>query len=232
MTKILPLLALLGLLAISQVSFAQTTHYTGIANIRDTGSVERDYTGCCYAQNWDNLAIDSAVYVVFYSGSKIDSVGYTIFITKSRSAINAIYFSGDPSSINYLKNDADSIVFQIIKVSSFRYYCSGEKFCPTSIEAQDYFSGIARFATLTAGVSDQEKNMPLEFFPNPTNDFLKINSSAKKGIVFDNLGRIVMTNVWSDEENSKTLNVSELAPGCYTLLLEDGMLRSTGKFIK
>ena len=74
--------------------------------------------------------------------------------------------------------------------------------------------------------------MPLEFFPNPTNDFLKINSSAKKGIVFDNLGRIVMTNVWSDEENSKTLNVSELAPGCYTLLLEDGMLRSTGKFIK
>jgi len=76
---------------------------------------------------------------------------------------------------------------------------------------------------------DKEETVQINVFPNPTKDWLHIESTPNNGIIYllDPLGRIVYQNQF---ENS--IDVSQLAKGIYFITFEFDELIQTHKFLK
>jgi hypothetical protein len=221
MKKLLLLTILGGFILKPPDIFAQTTHYTGLAK---TAIMQTSFPPEC-GINGGESELDSLTYTVFHRKSLPDSITFTVFIKASPNTQSVI-----PSDTFYTKNDGDSIVFPFM-FHTIDHYQGSEPSCQ-SYYIETLSNGIARISTATAGVLLDQINKNIEFYPNPTIDLLKFNYTAKKATVFDNLGRIMLSKNWNDNEAEITLDVSALTSGCYTILLENEKDRSIGKFIK
>ncbi|MDP4220488.1 MAG: T9SS type A sorting domain-containing protein [Bacteroidota bacterium] len=238
MKKAIITLALFGLVAITSVALAQT-HYTGIANVIH---LLDDCTG-----HHEDSAIHEISYSVIPRKGNTDSISFAIsisiaynsavFVTKRVYPLDG--FAGTPTTdtITYLRNDADSIIF------SFRLHYNFSEHNPSvpltdpcrDFNDDEYFNGIARISTLTAGVGPQAQGVSAAaFFPNPTNGPVKIKGVTSRVSLIDNLGRISMIRKieGSVEDESNTIDISSLPSGCYTLVIEQGENRRIGKLIK
>jgi hypothetical protein len=229
MTKIIIFLALL-VFSKSDIVIG-STHYSGIANVahkldectgisRDTGTYTIEYTIFHRAGSPDSIS-----FIIHKSVSHRDGFSRTELLFNT---------TLNDTSIKFLTNNSDSIVFSFYFFSNFTEEDHSVPFTDPcrGYPAHEEFIGITRISTSTAGVSINENDaQPIEIFPNPTNSELKIKTKASKAIVIDNQGRISMVQSLNPDDLS-TLNVSLLRSGCYTLRLEEGVKWTFGKFIK
>jgi hypothetical protein len=73
------------------------------------------------------------------------------------------------------------------------------------------------------GVEDFAPNYEAVIFPNPTEGVLNIRTSTFENVMYtlyDAQGKLVMQNILSAEQT--TIQVSQLAPGSYSLTLNNG----------
>ena len=75
------------------------------------------------------------------------------------------------------------------------------------------------------GLEDFAPDYQVTIFPNPTQDFLNIKTSAFENVIYtlyDAQGKLVMQNILSAEQTP--IQVSQLAPGAYSLelIFEEG----------
>jgi hypothetical protein len=74
------------------------------------------------------------------------------------------------------------------------------------------------------GLEDFAPDYQVTIFPNPTQDFLNIKTSAFENVIYtlyDAQGKLVMQNILSAEQTP--IQVSQLAPGSYSLALNKPM---------
>jgi hypothetical protein len=72
------------------------------------------------------------------------------------------------------------------------------------------------------GVEDFAPNFKATIFPNPTSDFLNIKTSVFENVtytLYDAMGKLVLQNILFAEQT--TIQVSQLAPGAYSLTLNN-----------
>lgn len=95
----------------------------------------------------------------------------------------------------------------------------------TSGVGTDVFIGKLGDNQLAINISTKKD---IALFPNPTTDFLQVNSKinllGKKYFITDSLGRVVLKGIIKNE-----INVSTLSKGLYVINVQDGF---TSKFIK
>ncbi|MEP7235404.1 MAG: T9SS type A sorting domain-containing protein [Ignavibacteriota bacterium] len=221
-------LSLLSLILLSPDLVAQTTHFTGIADVLySVGTYPTDCGG-----NSKSNEIDSIQLIYFHRQGFPDSISYTLYSP-----------NGNPTMLTksivqpdtfFTKSDADSIIFPLkFYVENGHNHGSIGTDCWPEYTNYWAWSGIARISTATASVSKDRRAIDkFNIFPNPTNSLLKLGSTAKIIRVFDNLGRTVISVNSDDETVLKTLDVSELVTGYYTLLLENAIKTSICKFVK
>jgi len=99
-------------------------------------------------------------------------------------------------------------------------------------------SALDTIQILITGLDNLSKeNQGLKAFPNPGSGKIRIIAPSNFNLkvtsiqVFDAKGSIVYSGNWSDSNSEYLLDVSKLAKGQYTLLMNDGKLKVTNKMI-
>jgi len=229
MKRILLFIALLGLVAKSEISKA-TTHYTGIVKVRYIRSSDND---CSYGI--DTTSAGMVEYDVSQRGGQSDSISYNIFGTYPLFPMPGLQFNGNSTQVSYLKNDADSIIFTFV----FHRSHTERNQVPIGDPCREYnvyedYTGIAKISTTTAGVHHLGSNELIAFFPNPTTTVLRIKSEINKVVVTDYLGKIIMKQTLDEADGNgfTKLDVSSLPTGSYLIWLDANERKVFGKFVK
>ncbi|RPE00180.1 T9SS C-terminal target domain-containing protein [Aureibaculum marinum] len=86
-------------------------------------------------------------------------------------------------------------------------------------------------STVTLGVDDVYSNDLTSIYPNPVNDYFKINVQTNKIALYDISGRLVKSFEGNFEQN-KTFDISDLKPAIYLVKLQSDEKITTKKLIK
>lgn len=91
----------------------------------------------------------------------------------------------------------------------------------------DFFISHFNWQVLT-GILEQENDVNITLFPNPTQDFIELSGILNAEVrIYNTAGQVVLTN-----SGSKRINVSSLKPGQYILVAENGREHAHKVFIK
>ena len=91
----------------------------------------------------------------------------------------------------------------------------------------DFFISHFNWQVLT-GILEQENDVNITLFPNPTQDFIELSGILNAEVrIYNTAGQVVLTN-----SGSKRINVSSLKPGQYILVAENGHEHAHKVFIK
>jgi len=220
-------------------------NYDIFANTDDGSCVEVIY-GCMDATMFNynpNANTDNGNCIPFYYGC-MDSTALNYdddANTDNGSCIYAIYGCNDPTAINYdpLVNTPDSTceysagcaigdVYTLPNecfawVISVDEYCCDVSWAPGCVSlyeyCQDGWSGPTDIIEVRYG---------LFTYPNPTKDYLYINSRLKVDItVVDMLGNVIIS-----KSKINVLDVSRLAPGVYNVVISHDKIKTSKKIIK
>lgn len=94
---------------------------------------------------------------------------------------------------------------------------------------QNHFQLIEYIDNTMTGINVRGTKTTLEFYPNPTNDIVKFKNlnTENKIIIFDNNGKIVLTN-----ENISEINLNSLTSGTYFIKISSNNQNYTIKVLK
>jgi surface protein len=107
-------------------------------------------------------------------------------------------------------------------------YCNGEDARQSLIDNHNWIISDDGLDCSTAGVDDQ-KQLDISIYPNPTNDKLFIQglSSSSKVSIYNVLGKLVLS-----QTISKEIDVNNLQSGIYIIKITDEQKEIVRKFIK
>jgi surface protein len=107
-------------------------------------------------------------------------------------------------------------------------YCNGEDARQSLIDNHNWIISDDGLDCSTAGVDDQ-KQLDISIYPNPTNDKLFIQglSSSSKVSIYNVLGKLVLS-----QTISKEIDVNNLQSGIYIIKIADEQKEIVRKFIK
>jgi ligand-binding sensor domain-containing protein len=93
-------------------------------------------------------------------------------------------------------------------------------------------SGVSEFYNASNGIGDEANAMPCKVFPNPVNDILNIISPEFPAQVriMDATGRVLIETTLNQKELQ--LDMKNLAPGLYSVLINRDNKQSAVRFIK
>jgi hypothetical protein len=220
-------------------------NYDPLANTDDGSCIEVIY-GCMDATMFNfnpDANTDNGSCIPFYYGC-MDSTALNYdddANTDNGSCIYAIYGCNDPTAINYdpLVNTPDSsceysagcavgdiytlpndCFAWVIDVDEYCCDVAWDSGCVSLYEyCQDGWSGPTDVIEIRYG---------LVTYPNPTSDYIYINSRLKVDVTIINmLGDIVMS-----KKKVNVLDVFKLAPGVYNILIEHENIKINKKIIK
>ena len=220
-------------------------NYDPLANTDDGSCIEVIY-GCMDATMFNfnpDANTDNGSCIPFYYGC-MDSTALNYdddANTDNGSCIYAIYGCNDPTAINYdpLVNTPDSTCeysagcavgdVYTLPNDCFAWVIEVDEFCcdvswdGSCIELYEYcqegWSGPTDIIEVRYG---------LITYPNPTKDYLYINSRLKLDLtVVDMLGNIVISKL-----QTNVLDVSKLTPGVYNVIIYHDKIKTNKKIIK
>ena len=112
--------------------------------------------------------------------------------------------------------------------AQFLSYCNGEDARQSLIDNHNWIISDDGLDCSTAGVDDQ-KQLDISIYPNPTNDKLFIQglSSSSKVSIYNVLGKLVLS-----QTISKEIDVNNLQSGIYIIKITDEQKEIVRKFIK
>jgi surface protein len=112
--------------------------------------------------------------------------------------------------------------------AQFLSYCNGEDARQSLIDNHNWIISDDGLDCSTAGVDDQ-KQLDISIYPNPTNDKLFIQglSSSSRVSIYNVLGKLVLS-----QTISKEIDVKQLSKGIYMLKIVDEQKEIVRKFIK
>ena len=120
------------------------------------------------------------------------------------------------------QNLQENVILRAVGIN----YCNGEDARQSMID--NYGWTITDDGYDCSNLSIEENTLDISIYPNPTTDFIYINSDTElEAVVFDLLGKQVLREYITDK-----LDISCLEKGTYIINLTDGVNTSSHKIIK
>lgn len=132
----------------------------------------------------------------------------------------------DKTGFDYLFEDFP-FVNKVLEESRFNYDANTSTYSNTGRTTYNYDSSIT-LSTNQPEIAIEK----IQVYPNPTKDFLNIQNTANSHIDTVVITDIVGKTVLKNHENTKQINVQDLAKGIYLIEAFSGIEKFTSKFIK
>jgi chitodextrinase len=206
-----------------------------------TGSVVFDMTKATTSNGFidvpvyisSNVDINSLDFAVNYNESNIS---FDQVLGATSSLKSSAYLNPDDQTIRFTSYDFSSLS-KTSAVASVRFAMSSDKVLSSDLSAtKAYLNGElvkSDVSYVEGGVRNNNTTLVVDVYPNPTINILNVNISQNASVeIFDILGKLVLDIPSVNANETKILNIQDLANGVYTLKVTNEKASVTVKVIK